>query len=55
MSIWDILIGGAVATAVLLAVRSIFRQRKQGGCCGDCGRCSVCQSSRACPKDQERA
>lgn len=42
MNIWDLLIGGAVAIAVLLALRSIFRQRKKGGCCGDCARCSAC-------------
>ncbi len=42
MNIWDILVLALTAAAVILAVRSRLRAKKNGtgccpGCCGDCG------------------
>ena len=41
MNIWDVLIGGGLTVSLLLAVRNIYRQRKKGGCCGDCRDCAA--------------
>lgn len=39
MNGWDIALLGVLAVVVLLAVRSVIRQRRKGGCCGDCRAC----------------
>ena len=40
---YTILVAGAVAGAVGLALRSMIRDKKQGKtCCGDCSRCGGC-------------
>ncbi|MCI8549035.1 MAG: FeoB-associated Cys-rich membrane protein [Lachnospiraceae bacterium] len=39
-----ILIGLAVLGMVALAVRSIWRNKKQGKCCGSCSGCSGCSA-----------
>ena len=46
-TLWTILIAAALAALGVLAVRSLIRERKKGGCscgsgsgcCGDCARC----------------
>jgi hypothetical protein len=40
----------AVAAGVVLAIRSMLRRRKRGGCCG-CGNCSGCSG---CGADRRR-
>lgn len=41
--IWGtVLVSAVLAIAAALAVRSIWKGRKTGGCCGDCIRCRGC-------------
>ncbi|HWQ79397.1 MAG TPA: FeoB-associated Cys-rich membrane protein [Anaerovoracaceae bacterium] len=40
MNITDIIIGGLVLLALILAVRKIIKQKKSGGCCYGCSGCS---------------
>jgi len=40
MTAIDLLLTGAVVLALALAVRSLLRSRKNGGCCGSCAGCS---------------
>lgn len=45
--------GTVVASLVLavlfgLAIRSIYRDAKSGGCCGGCAGCSGCSGSCSC-------
>ncbi|MEA4965193.1 MAG: FeoB-associated Cys-rich membrane protein [Oscillospiraceae bacterium] len=39
MNFGDILVLAVVLFAAALALRSVRRQKKRGGCCGDCARC----------------
>ena len=43
-TLWTILIAAALAALGVLAVRSLIRERKKGGCScgGDCSRCRGC-------------
>lgn len=46
MSLWDGLIGGGIAAAVIVAVAALVRDRKSGknrcgGCDGDCAHCAA--------------
>jgi len=46
MSLWDGLIGGGIAAAVIAAVAAMVRDRKRGknrcgGCDGDCAHCAA--------------
>lgn len=53
MNLATIVILLLVAGIAALAVRSIYRQKKSGGCCGGCGgNCSACHG--ACTKGQEK-
>ena len=45
MNIWDYLIGGLVALALILALVKIIRNKKQGKC--TCG-CDGCPSGSLC-------
>ncbi len=45
MNIWDIVACAVLAAVVFLAVRSVIKQKKKGGCCGDCSRCSACHKA----------
>ncbi|MSR93723.1 FeoB-associated Cys-rich membrane protein [Clostridiaceae bacterium 68-1-5] len=39
------IIGGILTIAVIAIVRSIWKKKKSGGCCGDCGGgCCSCPS-----------
>ena len=38
--------GGVLLLVVALAVRSIWKDRKKGGCTGDCAGCSGCGCHR---------
>ena len=41
MNVWDILILLALGAAAAFALRHIVKQRKQGGCGGNCSGCSA--------------
>ena len=43
----DIIVLSVLAAAVILAVRSIIKARKSGGCAG-CSGCSGCSHSCSC-------
>ncbi len=49
VNLWDILLGLAVAAALILAVRKSLKLRKKGGCCGSggCGDCKLCGKGKA--------
>ncbi|MCR5089353.1 MAG: FeoB-associated Cys-rich membrane protein [Oscillospiraceae bacterium] len=52
MSIPDILLLIVIAAAVALAIRKIYRDRKQGKSCMSCGgNCSVC--SQGCVRSEK--
>ncbi len=38
----DFIVIAVLALAVALAVRSLWRSRRTGGCNGDCGNCRGC-------------
>ena len=38
----NVIVIGVLLCVVGLAVRFLHRQKKQGGCCGDCSCCSEC-------------
>ena len=42
MNVWDIIVGALIVLAVVLAVRSMVRARRQGGCavCPYAGSCT---------------
>ncbi len=42
-----VIVGLVVAFCVFLAVRSLYRQSKSGGCGGNCSGCSGCGCSHA--------
>lgn len=42
MNIWDIVICAVLAVAVFFAIRSAVKQKKKGGCCGNCSDCQNC-------------
>lgn len=58
VNVWDVLICAALLLAVIFAVRSVIRARKQKKCCGgrggDCtgcsGNCGGCARSAQCEK-----
>lgn len=39
----NVIVIGVLLCVVGLAVRFLHRQKKQGGCCGDCSRCGGCK------------
>ena len=41
----DILVLSALAAAAVLAARSLWREHRSGGCCGDCSKCGGCHGS----------
>ncbi len=43
-----LLILALVAVVVFFAVRSLWRQHKAGGCCGNCAQCGGCSGKSAC-------
>lgn len=45
MNIWDIVACVFLAAAIFLAVRSVIKQKKKGGCCGDCIQCGSCNKA----------
>ena len=50
MNIWDILIGGLVALILILAIRRLIRNKKQGKCTCGCDGCpsgSLCRSRKS--------
>ncbi len=47
-----ILVAGLVLLALLLALRSVLRRRKQGGCAG-CSSCSDCSVGCHCQEERE--
>lgn len=50
MNVWDILILLALGAAAAFALRHIVKQRKQGGCGGNCSGCSApCAHKQAAP------
>lgn len=53
MNIWDVTIAGLIALAVVLALRSMWRARREGGCAscpyaGSCGKASRGAGSKGC-------
>jgi|GEM_PF-985296 hypothetical protein len=50
MNIVDIIVGGLVLLALILAIRKIVKQKKSGGCCYGC---SGCTSAGACHAYEE--
>ncbi|WP_106198964.1 MULTISPECIES: FeoB-associated Cys-rich membrane protein [Hallerella] len=46
MNFWDICILVLVSAAVFFALRKIFRDKKNGKCCGNCKLCRGCNSSK---------
>ena len=48
MSALDVVLAGLILAALVLAVRSVVRAKKQGkSCCGDCGSCSGCDRAKS--------
>ena len=47
MNIYDIIIMLCIAAGLILAVRSALKQKKKGGCCGNC---SACHNGKSCMK-----
>ena len=47
MNIYDIVILLLVAAGLVLAVRSVIKQKKKGGCCGNCSSCRRCQRTKS--------
>ena len=45
MNIYDIIILVCIALGLVLAVRSSLKQKKKGGCCGNC---SSCHNDKGC-------
>ncbi|MBR5683594.1 MAG: FeoB-associated Cys-rich membrane protein [Ruminococcus sp.] len=39
MNVFDIVILLCIAAGLVLAVRSLIKQKKKGSCCGDCSTC----------------
>ena len=39
----NVIVIGVLLCVVGLAVRFLHRQKKQGGCCGDCSHCGGCK------------
>lgn len=51
----NILVLGILCLCAALAVRSLRRDRKKGGCCGGCKGCSMacsCEKTNGSPKDR---
>ena len=44
-TLWTIVIAVAIAALLGLALRSLIRERKNGGCSGNCSGCSGCSHS----------
>ncbi|MBQ3674973.1 MAG: FeoB-associated Cys-rich membrane protein [Campylobacter sp.] len=44
----NLIILAILLLAVLFALRSIIKKRKNGGCCGGCSEFSCCNSYRNC-------
>ena len=38
----DIIVIGLLGLCVVLAVRSMCKDHKKGGCCGNCSKCKGC-------------
>ncbi len=38
----DILVIGLLGLCVVLAIRSMWKDHKKGGCCGNCSKCKGC-------------
>lgn len=44
MNLVDFILIAVIAAAIFLAVRSILKRKKSGGCCsGGCSNCSSCK------------
>lgn len=39
----NVIVIGVLLCVAGLAVRFLYRQKKQGGCCGDCSHCGGCK------------
>ena len=39
----DIIVIGLLGLCAVLAIRSLWKDRKKGGCCGNCSKCGNCQ------------
>ena len=39
----DMIVIGLLGLCVVLAIRSLWKDRKKGGCCGNCSKCKNCQ------------
>ena len=53
MNVWDVIIGSLIALAVVLALRSMWRARRQGGCAscpyaGSCGKVGRADAAGKC-------
>lgn len=42
----DILVVSILAGIVVLSIRSLYKARKTGGCCGNCSQCAGCREKR---------
>lgn len=42
----DLFVIGILAAIVVLCIRSVYKSRKTGGCCGNCSKCKSCPSGK---------
>ena len=39
----DMIVIGLLAICIGLAIRSVWKNHRKGGCCGNCDKCKTCQ------------
>ena len=47
----NVIVIGVLLCVVGLAVRFLHRQKKQGGCCGECSHCGDCSHCGGCKRE----
>lgn len=47
MGFGDMIVIAVLAVVIFFSIRSLVKQKKNGGCCGDCATCGGCCHSHA--------